>query len=375
MKHIHKVTRESKQEFLLIFFFMAILLLNEFDERFVEIKAKYPSSSIKWALRYVKEARKVLQEAEGIKFIENEILKCLIKEKHEELNSIEDQIKNKKTQDNPQQVQIESEQTARQKENDIKAAEEALQNNDLVNAEKILSDLKNVSFIDTSQQDKLKNLNKQYKTQKKENLFAEFDTLLKSCSKKTTVDRLNRLKGILSEASLLVTDYSDITKIKEKRSMLDSLELTKEDDEHIAKEKEKNNTPQQENFAIVDPFDQLSQVPDSLMSNINTHLETLCENPLDNRDSEKLKFLNDTWRIRVGDYRVLYTILPQRHSIGIVRIEYRKDVYENQETDENRIGWFRAVNLATNDQIRLKITEEKNTRKIDVLNKFLQKDK
>lgn len=129
------------------------------------------------------------------------------------------------------------------------------------------------------------------------------------------------------------------------------------------KQKEKISTLQQEKYSILDPFDQMVQAPNTLIIRINSHLETLSEDPLNIRDSEKIKFLNDTWRIRVGDYRILYTILPQRHAIGIVSIDDRKDVYESQEANANREEWFRELNLATNEQIRLTLATEDNPRK------------
>jgi mRNA interferase RelE/StbE len=353
---------------------MAMILLNDFDGMLEDIKAKYPLSTIKSALRYVKNAREILQEVEGIKFIASETIKSLIKEKHAALNSIEEQIKNQKKQGNPQQVLTKDEQAAKeQKYTDaIKAIQGSLNSNDLISAEKLLKDLKNALLIDASQQDTLKALNKQYGMQKRASLLNEFDILFKSCSKKTSVERMKKLEEILSEASILITDYSDIMEIKEKQRMLNDLwDLIKEE-EVRASAKEKEISAPQEKYSILDPFDQIAQVPNNVIISINSHLEALSEDPLNKRDSEKLKGRDDTWRIRVGDYRILYTILPGRHAIGIVSIDNRKDVYENQESDAHREEWLRELNAATDDQIRLKIAEEKNSRKIEQLKKFLR---
>jgi mRNA interferase RelE/StbE len=35
----------------------------------------------------------------------------------------------------------------------------------------------------------------------------------------------------------------------------------------------------------------------------------------------------DMWRVRVGDYRILYTIDDQGHEVRIFRIRQRKDAY------------------------------------------------
>ena len=43
---------------------------------------------------------------------------------------------------------------------------------------------------------------------------------------------------------------------------------------------------------------------------------------------KKLHGYKDRWRIRVGNYRVVYAIDDVRRSVDITRIAHRKDVYE-----------------------------------------------
>ena len=42
----------------------------------------------------------------------------------------------------------------------------------------------------------------------------------------------------------------------------------------------------------------------------------------------KLKGEEDLWRIRVGDYRVVYTIEDNELIVLVVRVAHRKDVYQ-----------------------------------------------
>lgn len=42
----------------------------------------------------------------------------------------------------------------------------------------------------------------------------------------------------------------------------------------------------------------------------------------------KLKGDDDLWRIRVGDYRVIYTICDEELIVLVVRVAHRKDVYK-----------------------------------------------
>ena len=42
----------------------------------------------------------------------------------------------------------------------------------------------------------------------------------------------------------------------------------------------------------------------------------------------KLSGFKDSWRIRVGDYRVVYVINDELKRVSVTRIAHRKDVYE-----------------------------------------------
>ena len=44
-------------------------------------------------------------------------------------------------------------------------------------------------------------------------------------------------------------------------------------------------------------------------------------------DSVKLEGEDNLWRIRVGDYRVVYTIEDRKLVVLVVRVAHRKDVY------------------------------------------------
>ena len=41
----------------------------------------------------------------------------------------------------------------------------------------------------------------------------------------------------------------------------------------------------------------------------------------------KLKASGQSYRIRVGDFRVVYDVAEERHAIQIVRVRHRKDAY------------------------------------------------
>ncbi|HIJ84713.1 MAG: plasmid stabilization protein [Magnetococcales bacterium] len=43
--------------------------------------------------------------------------------------------------------------------------------------------------------------------------------------------------------------------------------------------------------------------------------------------AKKLSGLPDTWRIRAGDYRILYTIEDDRLIVLVIKIGHRREVY------------------------------------------------
>jgi len=44
--------------------------------------------------------------------------------------------------------------------------------------------------------------------------------------------------------------------------------------------------------------------------------------------SRKLRGYKDFWRIRVGDYRVVYTVDNHRKMVSVTRVAHRREVYE-----------------------------------------------
>jgi mRNA interferase RelE/StbE len=62
------------------------------------------------------------------------------------------------------------------------------------------------------------------------------------------------------------------------------------------------------------------------VSRIVAAVEALAQEPLPN-GSEKLSGSEHTYRIRVGDYRVIYTVLTEFRIVEVQRARHRKDVY------------------------------------------------
>ena len=67
-------------------------------------------------------------------------------------------------------------------------------------------------------------------------------------------------------------------------------------------------------------------VPSQLIPSIKKSIEYLAENPRPVQ-SEKLEGSKNAYRLRKGDYRILYTIDDASKTIIIYKIAHRREVY------------------------------------------------
>lgn len=72
---------------------------------------------------------------------------------------------------------------------------------------------------------------------------------------------------------------------------------------------------------------ELKKLSGQLVARIVPRLEDLASNPRP-PGCKKLQGGNREWRIRVGDYRVVYTIDDATLLVEVTRIRHRSDVYE-----------------------------------------------
>lgn len=71
---------------------------------------------------------------------------------------------------------------------------------------------------------------------------------------------------------------------------------------------------------------QLLDLPRQLVARIDGAIQRLADDPRPS-GAEKLKGHQNLYRLRVGDYRVVYTIEDTRLLIVVIKIGNRKDVY------------------------------------------------
>jgi len=72
---------------------------------------------------------------------------------------------------------------------------------------------------------------------------------------------------------------------------------------------------------------ELERLPTKLIERIFPRLEGLEVEPRP-AGCKKLKGGRDEWRIRVGDWRVVYTVDDAKLKVSVTRIRHRSEVYE-----------------------------------------------
>ena len=72
---------------------------------------------------------------------------------------------------------------------------------------------------------------------------------------------------------------------------------------------------------------ELERLPGRVIERIFPRLEALEEEPRP-AGCKKLKGGRDEWRIRVGDYRVVYTVDDVKLRVSVTRVRHRSEVYE-----------------------------------------------
>jgi mRNA interferase RelE/StbE len=72
----------------------------------------------------------------------------------------------------------------------------------------------------------------------------------------------------------------------------------------------------------------LKKLPKSAIERIMSAAETLINDPVPTA-SVKLSGAEHTYRIRVGNYRIIYNVLNRILTIEVIRVGHRRKVYRN----------------------------------------------
>ena len=70
----------------------------------------------------------------------------------------------------------------------------------------------------------------------------------------------------------------------------------------------------------------LKRLPTSTFDRILHQIKTLAENPRPS-GCRKITGSNNDWRIRIGDYRVLYEVNDRVKAVRVMRVRHRREAY------------------------------------------------
>ena len=72
---------------------------------------------------------------------------------------------------------------------------------------------------------------------------------------------------------------------------------------------------------------ELESLPNVVLARVFRKIESLADDPRP-AGCKKLKGYKDQWRLRVGDWRVVYIVDDSAKLVSITRIAHRREVYD-----------------------------------------------
>jgi mRNA interferase RelE/StbE len=72
---------------------------------------------------------------------------------------------------------------------------------------------------------------------------------------------------------------------------------------------------------------EIEALPDNALSRVIRKVESLAQTPRP-AGCKKLKGYKDQWRVRVGDWRVVYIIDDEAKLVSVTRVAHRSEVYK-----------------------------------------------
>lgn len=70
---------------------------------------------------------------------------------------------------------------------------------------------------------------------------------------------------------------------------------------------------------------ELDKIPEPIFSNLRKKIESLSHNPTPPNSKRLTNWAG--YRLRVGDYRILYEVVNEKETVIIYRVAHRKDAY------------------------------------------------
>lgn len=72
---------------------------------------------------------------------------------------------------------------------------------------------------------------------------------------------------------------------------------------------------------------ELESLPDTVLTRVIRKIESLARDPRP-AGCKKLKGYKDQWRVRTGDWRIVYIIADSTRLVSVTRVAHRSKVYD-----------------------------------------------
>lgn len=72
---------------------------------------------------------------------------------------------------------------------------------------------------------------------------------------------------------------------------------------------------------------EIKNLPKSVINRVIIKIQALANNPRP-PGSKKIVSTSDTWRVRVGSYRIIYDVFDDVLIIEVIAVRHRKDAYK-----------------------------------------------
>ena len=200
---------------------------------------------------------------------------------------------------------------------------------------------------------------------KQKALLKKFEESFEAYTRKQSPARFQEAENILNELTTLVITgngnadaIQTISKNRERLSAVQPISIDPQEEE-----KQPEILAHTEPYLLLDPFNERAKIPSNFIHTIDDRLQILLQNIGTMRDALQLEGFKDIWRIRVGKYRILYTVLQEKKAVGIIAIDQRKDVYKDVTIYKQRALWFNQLDKAPVDEIFKEIQQAHNVGK------------
>ncbi len=231
------------------------------------------------------------------------------------------------------------EQEKRKAQELVQRLDQALTNNNLETAEQLLQDIKRTTITDVNLQKHVAGLQDQYKKKKAEVLQTEYNEALITYKEKPTTTREQKVRSIIKELEDL-----KIPTLREFISKAHEQLKAKGKESETTEEKKKAQPAEAQQFLFIfDPFNQIEPLPEEIKSRAEEALKELSHGHKD-PSAVKLSYGEGLWRIRVGNYRIIYEMLREKDAIAVVMIDARRDIYEDEQVQRAREDYLTDIN-------------------------------